>query len=216
MVGLLKPGQGRVVITPQSDGSNLKAAKPVDTRSASLDEIIKHVGYVPQDPNTLLFADTVIEELAFTRKGHGIATDNDMALLEAVGLERHAHAYPRDLSGGERQRAALAAILVAEPQILLLDEPTRGLDYEQKRALARLLQTQRASGCTVVMVTHDVELVAQCADRVVMMSEGEIVVDGPSRHVMSDSMVFSTQVNKLFRDQRYLTVQDVIGEVDGG
>jgi len=189
--------------------------RTLDTRS--LDEIVRHVGYVPQDPNTLLFADTLAEELAFTRRGHGLPPSDDAPLLKALGLAEHLHRYPRDLSGGERQRAALAAVLVAQPEIILLDEPTRGLDYEQKRALAGFLRAQKAAGRTVVMVTHDVELVAQCADRVVLMAEGEIVVDGPTRQVMADSLVFSTQMNKLFRDERFLTVQDVLraGRLEG-
>ena len=191
--------------------------RTLDTRHVSLDEIVRHVGYVPQDPNTLLFADTLAEELAFTRRGHGLPPGDDAPLLEALGLSEHLHRYPRDLSGGERQRAALAAVLVAQPEIILLDEPTRGLDYEQKRALAGFLRAQKAAGRTVVMVTHDVELVAQCADRVVLMAEGEIVVDGPTRQVMADSLVFSTQMNKLFRDERFLTVEDVLkaGRLEG-
>jgi len=223
MVGLLRPERGRVEITPniqlptsnlQYPISNLQSptsnTQSLDTRHTSVDDIVRFVGYVPQNPNALLFADTLAEELAFTRKGHRLPPGDDMPLLEALGLTEHVHRYPRDLSGGERQRAALAAVLVAQPQIILLDEPTRGLDYQQKRALANFLRAQKAAGHTVVMVTHDVELVAQCADRVVLMAEGEVVVDGPTRQVMSDSLVFATQVNKLFRDPRFLTVEDVL------
>jgi len=237
MVGLLRPDRGRVLITPKHKFPNtsrkpqvagrrsrtthhairntqyaprITAPLALDTRHVSLDEIVRYVGYVPQDPNTLLFADTLAEELAFTRRGHGLPPGDDAPLLEALGLTEHLHRYPRDLSGGERQRAALAAVLVAQPQIILLDEPTRGLDYQQKRALAGFLRAQKAAGRTVVMVTHDVELVAQCADRVVLMAEGEVVVDGPARQVMADSLVFATQVNKLFRDERFLTVEDVL------
>jgi energy-coupling factor transporter ATP-binding protein EcfA2 len=119
--------------------------------------------------------------------------------------------YPRDLSVGERQRAALAAVLVGDPELILLDEPTRGLDYAQKATLVSFLREQRDHGKTIVVVTHDVELVAQCAGRVVLMGDGEIVVDGAVREVMSDSQVFASQINKLFRDPRYLTVQDVVG-----
>jgi energy-coupling factor transport system ATP-binding protein len=112
---------------------------------------------------------------------------------------------------GERQRVALASILVADPHILLLDEPTRGLDYEQKEALVRFLQREKGQQRTVVMATHDVELVAQCADRVVLLGEGQVIVDGPVRQVMSESLVFASQINKLFRDASMLTVQDVLG-----
>ena len=87
----------------------------------------------------------------------------DLALLARLGLAPPAHRDPRDLSGGEQQRAALAAILVAEPEIILLDEPTRGLDYLQKRSLADFLLELKAEGRTVVMATHDVELAAACA-----------------------------------------------------
>ncbi len=106
-----------------------------------LDEIVRVVGYVPQNPGALLFKDTVLEELAFTRQGHKLPPDPaaDHALLARLGLAEQAERYPRDLSSGQRQRVALAAILVAEPQVLLLDEPTRGLDYAQKEALTAIL-----------------------------------------------------------------------------
>jgi energy-coupling factor transport system ATP-binding protein len=132
-------------------------------------------------------------------------------LLETLDLTAHADRYPRDLSVGERQRVALAAVLVADPGIILLDEPTRGLDYRQKEALAAFLQREKTRGRTVIMATHDVELVATCADRVILLGDGQVVVDGPTREVMTDSLVFASQVNKLFRDARFLTVEDVLG-----
>ncbi len=198
MVGLLKPRQGKIALW----GEN--------TRQMSTDEIVKRVGYVPQNPNALLFADTLREELDFTRRNHGLPTGGYEELLTQLGLLNHIDSYPRDLSGGERQRAALAAILVADPEIILLDEPTRGLDYAQKASLAEFLIARRDAGKTILISSHDVELVAQCADRVVMMGEGQIVVDDTTRMVMTDSLVFSTQVNKLFRDARFLTVEDVL------
>jgi energy-coupling factor transport system ATP-binding protein len=203
MVGLLRPDEGRVQVAG------------LDTRRADLDEIIKHVGYVPQQPATLLFADTLAAELAFTRKAHGLPPDPaaDRALLARLGLGDMAERDGRDLSGGEQQRAALAAILVAAPDIILLDEPTRGLDYEQKRSLAHLLLEMKAEGKTIIMATHDVELAAACADRVALMAEGQVVVDGLARQVMSDSQVFSSQINKLFRDPRFLVVEDVLAVV---
>ena len=95
----------------------------------------------------------------------------------------------------------------------MLDEPTRGLDYAQKQNLARLLLALKRDGRTIIMATHDVELAAACADRVVLMGEGEVVVDGPARQVMSDSQVFASQINKLFRDPRFLVVDDVVGQM---
>jgi len=200
VVGLLKPDQGQVVVSG------------LDTRRAALDDVIRTVGYVPQHPGALLFQETLAAELAFTRRSHRQPPDpdGDRALLARLGLDALAERNPRDLSGGEQQRAALAAILVADPRIILLDEPTRGLDYEQKHRLAGLLQEMKREGRTIIMATHDVELAAACADRVVLMAEGQIVVDGSARDVMSDSQVFSSQINKLFRDPRFLVVEDVL------
>jgi energy-coupling factor transport system ATP-binding protein len=200
VVGLLKPDQGQVIVSG------------LDTRRAALDDVIRTVGYVPQHPGALLFQETLADELAFTRRSHRMSPDpnGDRALLARLGLEGLGRRNPRDLSGGEQQRAALAAILVADPRIILLDEPTRGLDYEQKHRLAGLLREMKSEGRTIIMATHDVELAAACADRVVLMAEGQIVVDGPARDVMSDSQVFSSQINKLFRDPRFLVVDDVL------
>ncbi len=203
-VGLLKPDQGQVEI------SNPQSPTSLNTRQAPVEEIIRVVGYVPQNPNALLFNDTVRQELDFTRRGHGLPPGEYRDLLSILSLTEYADRYPRDLSVGERQRAALASILVAEPEILLLDEPTRGLDYRQKAALTEFLQREKARGRTIVMATHDVELVAQCADRVVLLGDGQIVVDGPARQVMGDSLVFASQINKLFRDPALLTVEDVL------
>ncbi|MFC2036511.1 ABC transporter ATP-binding protein [Chloroflexota bacterium] len=205
LVGLLRPDQGSVQITDPGSQRRL------DTRRKTIDDIIQVIGYVPQNPSALLFNDTVSQELDFTRRGHQLPPGNYATLLEPLGLTTLADHYPRDLSVGERQRVALAAILVAEPQILLLDEPTRGLDYQQKSALVALLQREKAQGRTIIMATHDVELVANCADRVVLLGGGQVVVDGPVRQVMSESLVFASQINKLFRDPAMLTVDDVLG-----
>lgn len=204
LVGLLKPDRGLVrLLDPDSRRS-------LDTRQATVDEIIRFVGYVPQNPNMLLFNDTVRQELDFTRRAHGLPLGRYEPLLRSLGLTAYLDLYPRDLSVGERQRVALASILAAEPCILLLDEPTRGLDYHQKRALADFLQSQKAGGHTIIMATHDVELVAECADRVVLLADGQVVVDGPARQVMSESLVFASQINKLFRRRELLTVDDAL------
>ncbi len=204
IVGLLKPQQGQVMVAG------------LDTRRVEVDELIRVVGYVPQNPGSLLFSDTLADELAFTRRAHGLPSDaaGSQLLLEKLGMGELAMRDPRDFSGGERQRAALAAILVAGPRVIILDEPTRGLDYAQKRALANLLIGLKKEGHSVLLATHDVELAAACSDRVVLLAEGQVVVDGPTRAVMSDSQVFSSQINKLFRDPRYLVVEDVLQAVE--
>ena len=198
IVGLLRPARGKVELWGE------------DAKGKDVEDIARRVGYVPQNPGSLLFADTLRDELDFTRRSHGLATGGYDDILQSLHLSRLVDSYPRDLSSGERQRAAMATVLVADPEIILLDEPTRGLDYDQKQTLADFLSSKQQEGKAIVMSTHDVELVALCAERVVIMAEGQIVVDGPARQVMSDSMVFSSQISKLFGDDRFITVDDVL------
>ncbi len=199
LVGLLQPKQGEVFV------------HGLDTRVASVQQLIRYVGYVPQNPSSLLFADTVRQELEFTRRAHGMASADHSQWLGMLGLEGLSERYPRDLSVGERQRVALASILIAEPSILLLDEPTRGLDPLEKQALALFLRAQTAEGRTVILATHDVELAAQCAQRVVVIDQGRVVADGPAGEVMSQQTLYSPQMNQLYRDPRLLSVRDVLG-----
>jgi len=207
--GLLKPSQGAVTVAD------------LDTRTAKVQDVIRHIGYVPQHPASLLFSETVAEEVAFTRRSRGLPADpaGDLALLGTLGIDYLAQRHPRDLSAREQQRVALAAILAAEPTILLLDEPTRGLDYPNKERLRGFLRQQRDAGRAVVLVTHDVELVAEIADRVAMLAEGEVILDGPMREVLADSLVFAPQIHKLYRDKGIMTVGDVMrmarGELPG-
>jgi energy-coupling factor transport system ATP-binding protein len=205
LMGLLRPTQGRVLIAGQ------------DTRKTPLETLARSVGYVPQRPDVLLFADTVQEEVDFTRRNHGLPGNGaTAALLGRLGLGAMAGRDPKEMSVGERQRVALAAVLAAEPAVLLLDEPTRGLDYGQKANLTATLQRLAAEGRAILLATHDVELAARVADRVVLLSAGQIVVDGPAREVMTDSLVFASQVSKLFRDPRLVTVEDVAARVRAG
>jgi energy-coupling factor transport system ATP-binding protein len=205
LMGLLRPTQGHVLIAGQ------------DTRKTPLETLARSVGYVPQRPDVLLFADTVQEEVDFTRRNHGLPGNGaTAALLGSLGLGGMAGRDPKEMSVGERQRVALAAVLAAEPAVLLLDEPTRGLDYGQKANLTATLQRLAAEGRAVLLATHDVELAARVADRVVLLSAGQVVVDGPAREVMTDSLVFASQVSKLFRDPRLVTVEDVAARVRAG
>ncbi|HYO48922.1 MAG TPA: energy-coupling factor transporter ATPase [Chloroflexia bacterium] len=202
ILGLLKPSRGRV------------QTLALDTRYASLDQISRQVGYVPQQPDVLLFADTVQGEIDFTRRAHHLPLDG-ASLLADLGLTRYREHDPRDLSVGERQRVALAAVMASGPQALILDEPTRGLDYGQKDALVEILRRLRDEGRTIVLATHDVELAAHLADRVVLLGDGDIIADGPSREVMSGSLIFSSQVSKLFRNPAFVTVEDVVRVMRG-
>ena len=189
-------------------------------------EISRRVGYLPQDPNALLFADTVIDELLITLRNHNIPLPPEgetqatlgggvhpARLLERLGLGDKAAAYPRDLSTGERQRVALGAITVTRPGALLLDEPTRGLDYAAKRVLVELLQGWRGQGMAIMLVTHDVELAAQVADRVALIDEGQIKVVGRAVDVLSSSAAFMPQMAQLFPGRGWLTVMDVLHSI---
>jgi energy-coupling factor transport system ATP-binding protein len=206
LVGLVRPQAGQVTVMGR-DAAKLDVAT-----------ICQSVGYLPQDPNTLLFADTVMEELWVTLRNHGYDLAGDPAnlpvdpnaLLAQLGIAELAHLYPRDLSVGERQRVALAAILVVKPQALLLDEPTRGLDYGAKAQLADLLTGWRAAGMGIALVTHDVELAAAIADRVVLMSQGEIIAQGAPAEVLGTSPLFAPQIARLFPSTGWLTPDDVI------
>jgi energy-coupling factor transport system ATP-binding protein len=132
-----------------------------------------------------------------------------------LGLEQYAEAYPRDLSVGQRERVAVGAITVTEPKLLLLDEPTRGLDYEAKRALASLLHGWKDEGASVLLVTHDVEFVAECVDRVVLMAQGSVVADGMPAEVLSDSAAFAPQMAQVFPGTGWLTADEAVRHLNG-
>lgn len=200
LVGLLRPQEGRVEVCG------------LDTRRVPLERLIAHVGYVPQNPDMLLFADTVAQEMDFTLRQHGRPAGMYGDLPALLGLQEHLERYPRDLSVGERQRAALAAVLVAEPEVILLDEPTRGLDYAQKEALERFLLDRRREGRAIVLATHDVELAARCADRAVILEGGKVQAEGPVREVMAGRPDFASQVQRLYRIPGLITVEDVLGK----
>jgi len=187
--GLLPPTKGQVAI----DG--------IDTRKATVAELARKVGFVFQNPNDHLFADTVEEEIAFTLKNLGLGEGEVRLRIDEVlarfGLEEYRKKYPRDLSGGEKQRVALASVLAIQPGILILDEPTRGMEYRLKSELMNFLHEYAGQGNTVILVTHDVETVAEYAARVILLSEGNIVVDGDKRDVLSRALLFSPQINRL-------------------
>ena len=203
-------------LTPLENGKIKVDGKDIAGRTVA--DICEQVGYLPQDPNALLFADTVMEELHITLRNHHLdssaANPQPENLLVRLGLGDKADYYPRDLSTGERQRVALGAVLVTHPGALLLDEPTRGLDYDAKLTLLRLLRTWRDEGMAILMVTHDVELAVQAADRIILMENGLVTADGIPAEVLANSTMFTPQVAKIFPNRGWLTVNDVIGEID--
>lgn len=176
------------------------------------------IGYVPQRPSSLLFAETVSDELKATLDLHKNKVMENREtrvarMLNLIRLADKSEIYPRDLSLGEQQRVAIGSVMVIEPELLILDEPTHGLDYRNKETLVDLLKDLATRGKGVVLATHDVELAAMCADRVVLLADGSIVIDAPAREALSESVLFSPQINKLFGGT-VLTVEDVIGKRD--
>jgi energy-coupling factor transporter ATP-binding protein EcfA2 len=168
------------------------------------------VGLVPQTPADLLYRETVAEECAQadheSTDGRGGAT---RALLDRLAPGIPDELHPRDLSEGQRLALVLAIQLVAAPRVLLLDEPTRGLDYVGKRALVGILDLLAGEGHAVAISTHDVEFVAAAADRVVVMADGDVVADGPTADVVASSPAFAPQVAKIMAPLAYLTLDQV-------
>jgi energy-coupling factor transport system ATP-binding protein len=127
-----------------------------------------------------------------------------------MGLETFKDQYPRDLSVGQRQRVALGAVSVVQPKLLLLDEPTRGLDYAAKRELMVLWRQWLDEGMGLILVSHDVELATRIARRVVVMEAGRVRTDGPIEQVLSKQTEFEPQMARLFPGRQWLTVDEVV------
>lgn len=199
--GLLKPFQGKVTVNG------------MDTKKHTVAEIARHVGYVFQNPNDHLFADTVEEELLFTLSnlGFGDLREKTEETLAEFDLIKYRNQYPRFLSGGEKQRVALASVMVAGPKMLILDEPTRGMDHGLKNRLMDYLKVYCEKGNTVIIITHDIELAAEYAERIILLSEGRVVADGSKREVLARALLFSPQINRVFQGfEKYGVAQDVL------
>jgi energy-coupling factor transport system ATP-binding protein len=206
---LLRPERGSVRV------------RGTDTGGATVPQLARQVGLVFQNPNDHLFADTVEEEISFSLRHLGVEQEEWAVRFEEVlalfHLEEHRQRYPRDLSGGERQRVAVASVVSARPEVLVLDEPTRGLDHGLKEELMQFLLEYSAEGRAVVLVTHDVETVARYADRVVILDAGRVVADGPKRAVLAASEVFRPEVTRFILPyhpgeaaQAFMNVDDLL------
>lgn len=159
------------------------------------------IGYVSQNPNDYLSKDTVYEELKFTLDNYGL-DDNGIIdyTLKELDIYKFKLKNPRDLSGGEKQRAAIASMLVLKPEILILDEPTRGLDEAVKYKLGSILKTLNDNGSTIIMITHDLDFAARFCSNFILMFDGKIVSSGSKYEVLKNGIYYTTNMNKLFRD----------------
>ncbi|MGH3448167.1 MAG: ABC transporter ATP-binding protein [Nocardioidaceae bacterium] len=203
-VALTQPASGRLTVGEHS---------PSELKPSSL---ITHVGLVPQEPGDILYADSVADECAHADTDASAEPGTCGALFERLAPGVPDVRHPQDLSEGQRLILALSVILTAAPPLVLLDEPTRGLDYGAKRRLVGILRSLAADGHGVVLATHDVELVAEVATRVMVMAEGEVVADGPTAEVVVASPSFAPQVAKVLAPQEWLTVSAVEAALRAG
>lgn len=199
-------------------GSGTVRVAGVDPAGLKPEERRASTGLVPQSPADLLYLETVGEECAAADRSARAEPGTCHGLLDrlAPGIDPDRH--PRDLSEGQRLALAVAIVLTSRPPVLLLDEPTRGLDYPAKRALAGLLRElagEPGAARVVLVATHDVEFVAQVADDLVVLAEGEVVSAGPVVPTISESPAFAPQVTKVL-GAGWLRVDDVAGSLATG
>lgn len=181
-----------------------------DPRQFSSKELIENIGYVPQEPSDLLYGQSVAEECALADRDSSFEPGRTFQLAQRLLPEINPKTHPRDLSEGQRLILVLAIVLTSQPKILILDEPTRGLDYASKIRLVELLRERASEKVAVLLATHDVELVAEIADRVIFLADGELVADAHAREVLTSSLPFAPQVAKIFAPQKWLTVNEII------
>ncbi|MED3644915.1 energy-coupling factor transporter ATPase [Caldifermentibacillus hisashii] len=186
MAGLESPQRGKLIYNGK------KYSKPIST----------DIAYLPQNPKLLFIQDTVRGELIETAQQFHLENYEEKInfLVELLGIQSILDRHPYDVSGGEMQKSALACVLLPQPKILLLDEPTKGLDPEMKVALGKWLKSMQSRGLTIVMVTHDIEFAARFSDRSAMMFQGEITVTTSTKDFFKGNAFYTTVVNRMTRD----------------
>jgi energy-coupling factor transport system ATP-binding protein len=205
LIGLEKPSQGAIWL----DGRQIERV-PVAERA-------RDIAFVPQWPSTMLFAETVRQELALTLRYRGLTErppHDPEALLTDLGLADVVGRYPRDLAAGEQQRAAIGAMLVAGPRVLLLDEPTLGLDALAQERVGSLLESERRKGAAIAIATHDVEFAASHADTAVVLDGGTVVASGPTAETLFGRPALRTSIQRLTGQARPASVADVASASD--
>ena len=179
LVALRRPSAGRVTVGDW------------DVSRRRPDEMARRVGYVFQHADQQLFARSIVEDVAFGPRCLGLAQPRVGAVLEELGLAALARLHPYDVPAPTRKLVALAGVLAMEPRVLVLDEPTAGLDRAQRDAVVAALRRRARDGVTVLAVSHDLGFVAEAADRVAVMREGRIAEDRPVRELMYDREALS-------------------------
>jgi energy-coupling factor transporter ATP-binding protein EcfA2 len=179
ILGLLTPSRGQILL----DGEDVAQSTPAT--------IARKIGLVLQNPDTQLFALSAWEEVAFGPRNCGLSEEEveqrvESALI-AVGLWEKRDLYPFNFSFGDRRKLSVAAVAAMEPDILIFDEPTTGQDYKGRYELARIAEDLNKNGTTVIMITHDMGLIAEFTRRLVVMGNGRILLDGPTRNVFQET-----------------------------
>ncbi|MEM2969527.1 MAG: ATP-binding cassette domain-containing protein [Candidatus Bathyarchaeia archaeon] len=210
--GLLKPTKGTVTV----DG--------IDTTKVSVATLAKKVGFVFQNPDHQLFSETVEEEISFALRNFGFSESTIKErvnwALNLLDLAEYRKVSPFMLSGGERKRVALASVLAWDPKILILDEPTIGQDNQQKERLRQFILQLNHLGKTVIIVTHDVEFVAECKPQVVLMSQGKIIAQGSAEKVLTNLKVVTQasvvlpQISQVFTNLKDFGFPTEVIDVD--
>jgi energy-coupling factor transport system ATP-binding protein len=222
----LRVGAGEVVALMGRNGSGKSTLLgALDSTLAPTSGCLSVTGttaLAAQDPGLLLSDGPVSAQLRAHDTTSGLVAGTTAALLARLAPDLDAlnavdvrlDGTAAELSEGQRMCVALSLVLARNPALLLLDEPTRGLDYAAKDRLTAILAERAAQGCAVVVATHDVELAAEVATRVVVLAEGEVVADGPSAQVLSDSPAFAPQVAKVMHPLPLLRVPDVLAALE--
>lgn len=192
--GLLKPTSGKVTINGH------------DTVNTKTSILARQIGFLFQNPDHQIFCPTVYDEIAFGLNATGQNNEHMESIISdcaaKVGIDRHLQSNPFSLSKGQRQRVALASVLAMQTGIIVLDEPTTGQDYRERTEIMEIVSRLNAKGRTVIFVTHDMDLVAKYAKRVIIMHSGKILEDGTVESVMSN--VESLRLSNIQPTQIYL------------
>jgi len=203
--GLLKPTKGDVIV------------KGMNTKNTPTHIITNIVGYVFQNPAHQIFTKTVYEEVAYGPRNQGLSEDEvkervRMA-LEMVGLTGYEETHPYDLNYGQMKLLMIASIIAMQPEVYVLDEPTSGQDHRGRRELIRLIRKLNDEGKTIIVITHDMRFVAETSERTILMANGKVIGDGPTREILSNvdllkqTAIKPPQIVQLFHGLREYGVE---------